>query len=365
MTQLDTNPLFEVIPGDDPGGSDLRYDPVYDRIREFRREDDPRASRGIWTTKLKVADWSRTAELCAEVLERRSKDLQVACWLVEAVMARDGLRALPPALAMLGTLASRYWGVLWPRAQPDDEEDPREMVLSWLDTRLAEHMTQTRIASQDGAGPCWQDQVSAQRSAAMPDRKPAQRDGATEVDSWRIEQIDTAVERSDPGFLRELAQDITGAAAGLERLKGVLDQLCGGNGPSFSRSVGVLVMMSGWLRPHLLRRGIEVNSATHSPPANKETAAMADRSAAQQVQPSGAHGHGPQGVGGAIATRDEAYQALEAAAAFLERSEPHSPVHLLIRRALVWGRMPLADLLPEIMQDQALMYRLLGVSEPR
>jgi type VI secretion system protein ImpA len=38
--------LLAPIPGDDPGGADLRYDPLYDRIKELRREDDRRASRG-------------------------------------------------------------------------------------------------------------------------------------------------------------------------------------------------------------------------------------------------------------------------------------------------------------------------------
>ncbi|WP_214644802.1 type VI secretion system ImpA family N-terminal domain-containing protein, partial [Mycobacterium tuberculosis] len=67
-----------------PAGPPLRYDPVCARIREARTEEDASLPMGEWTRPLKKADW-RTAEmLCTEVLQRRSKDLQMAAWLTEA-----------------------------------------------------------------------------------------------------------------------------------------------------------------------------------------------------------------------------------------------------------------------------------------
>lgn len=63
---------------------------------------------------------------------------------------------------------------------------------------------------------------------------------------------------------------------------------------------------------------------------------------------------------GRISSRDEAYRMLEAVAGYLERTEPHSPVPLLVRRAISWGAMPLPQLLAELMQDPALTTRLLG-----
>ena len=127
----------------------------------MRREDDPRASRGIWLTKLKVADWSGAAELCAEVLEGRSKDLQLACWLVDAFVARDGLHCLPPGLRLIGEFCDAFWPVLWPRPAQDDEEDPRQVVFSWLDSRLSERAMLTPIAIHDDIEASWQDLVYA------------------------------------------------------------------------------------------------------------------------------------------------------------------------------------------------------------
>jgi type VI secretion system protein ImpA len=39
--------LLNPIPGENPSGASLRYEPVYDKIKEARREDDD-APQGEW-----------------------------------------------------------------------------------------------------------------------------------------------------------------------------------------------------------------------------------------------------------------------------------------------------------------------------
>ena len=39
--------LLTPIPGANPSGPDLRYDPLYDRIKEARREEDD-VPQGVW-----------------------------------------------------------------------------------------------------------------------------------------------------------------------------------------------------------------------------------------------------------------------------------------------------------------------------
>ncbi|MBK9169620.1 MAG: type VI secretion system ImpA family N-terminal domain-containing protein [Bryobacterales bacterium] len=48
--------ILNPIPGDSPGGVSLRYDPVYDKIKEARREEEA-LNQGAWKTEFKVADW--------------------------------------------------------------------------------------------------------------------------------------------------------------------------------------------------------------------------------------------------------------------------------------------------------------------
>jgi type VI secretion system protein ImpA len=56
---------------------------------------------------------------------------------------------------------------------------------------------------------------------------------------------------------------------------------------------------------------------------------------------------------GSVALRDEAYRQLREAAEFLLRTEPHSPVPYLVRRAIAWGGMSLSQLLEELLARNA------------
>jgi type VI secretion system protein ImpA len=67
---------------------------------------------------------------------------------------------------------------------------------------------------------------------------------------------------------------------------------------------------------------------------------------------------------GPVRTRAEAYQRLREASEFLLRTEPHSPVPYLIRRAIAWGNMTLAEVLEELLSKNAdlpTIYALLGI----
>lgn len=360
----DVAPLLAPIDGADPGGPDLRYDPVIDRIRELRREDDQRASRGIWIAKLKVADWNGAADLCADVLARRSKDLQVASWLVEAVAARDGLSRLSPALEFLALLSEACWPVLWPRREPEHEDDPREAIFLWLDGRLAELAMRTRIAVQEGLEPTWQDRISAQRLGAPSDTKAGRKPAEGRPTELTITVLDAAVERTDTEFYRALAIHVRDCRAALDRLKATLAVLQDGRGSSFSRFGSVLTSMATWLRPLLLRRGIDTERL-HMPgpaPGAENAPQEPPRPATEEDAPMPIDAAPIPAANGRISSRDEAYRVLEAVAGYLERTEPHSPVPLLVRRAISWGAMPLPQLLAELMQDPALTTRLLGAS---
>jgi type VI secretion system protein ImpA len=67
---------------------------------------------------------------------------------------------------------------------------------------------------------------------------------------------------------------------------------------------------------------------------------------------------------GRIGSRAEAYQLLELAAAYLQRTEPHSPTPYLVKRAVTWGRLPLPELMQEVLREEGDLTRyfsMLGV----
>ncbi|MGH9665358.1 MAG: ImpA family type VI secretion system protein, partial [Bryobacteraceae bacterium] len=100
--------LLNPIAGDNPGGENLRYAPVYDKIKEARREEDD-APQGEWKRDRKVADYALVIKLASEALAAKSKDLQLAAWLTEASLKKEGFGGLRQGLDLLRGIVENFW----------------------------------------------------------------------------------------------------------------------------------------------------------------------------------------------------------------------------------------------------------------
>src|SRR5439155_783138 len=106
--------LLQPIPGSNPAGANLRYDPIYDKIKEARREEED-VDQGDWKRTRKVADWPLVIKLSGEALATKSKDLQIfglrrqrfAGQFDDERPVSDLARALPVALVDVLLLAAR------------------------------------------------------------------------------------------------------------------------------------------------------------------------------------------------------------------------------------------------------------------
>lgn len=49
--------LLNPVPGENPSGKSLRYERVYDQIKEARTEDDESIPTGAWQRQVKKADF--------------------------------------------------------------------------------------------------------------------------------------------------------------------------------------------------------------------------------------------------------------------------------------------------------------------
>ena len=126
--------LLNPIPGDNPSGTNLRYAPVYDKIKEARRQEDD-APQGEWQRERKVADYKLVIKLAGETLATQSKDLQLAAWLTEAFLHQEGFSGLQQGLGLLRGLVENFWDTLYPEIEDGDLE-LRSAPLEWVGTRL-------------------------------------------------------------------------------------------------------------------------------------------------------------------------------------------------------------------------------------
>ena len=113
--------FLQPIPGDNPSGADLRYDPVYDTIREARREDEELPQGTVWQIERKTADIPKVISLASDVLKKRSKDLQIAIWLMDAWLRKESFGGLAGGLQLAQGLLERFWDTLYPAVEEGDD----------------------------------------------------------------------------------------------------------------------------------------------------------------------------------------------------------------------------------------------------
>jgi type VI secretion system protein ImpA len=368
--------LLAPLSAEAPCGPPTRYDPVFTEIRLLREEDDPQLPMGQWERPLKRADWPAIEARCVDMLTMRSKDLQIAVWLVEAWTRQQGFDGLRHGLHLLDALLRTYWDELHPLiefeagehadagsdAEPD--LDARLAPLEWLNESLGASLRVHTVLVSVGAGkPApvtladWERMTMREMAPEAPlgrNQDPVEAgltradviDGVSHLQA-ELAWMETAVEDCQDSlatiaeFLRTrlaaLAPNLGKLAATLAAARRVLAQLHGEAMPAQSP---------------------EVKSIT---PADAEADADAG-SAVDVAEIDRRDLDADRRSGGAPwRNRKDAYATLEALADYLAEVEPHSPTPFLIRRAASWGRMSLPEVIAEIIREEGDVNRLFNI----
>ena len=139
-TAIDLETILAPLTDDRPVGEDLRYASVYDEIKEARRADDL-LDRGDWQRDIKTSDWSAVIKLASEALSTRTKDLQIAAWLTEALVNTDGFAGLATGLQILNGFLQHYWEQVYPEIE-DGDLDFRAASFEFMNDKFGVYTTQ-------------------------------------------------------------------------------------------------------------------------------------------------------------------------------------------------------------------------------
>ena len=223
--------LLQPIPGANPAGANLHYDPVYDKVKEARREEAD-VDQGEWKTARKLADWPLVIKLTSEALATKSKDLQLAAWLTEAMLHQEGVKGLRAGLTLLRGLLERFWDGLHPEPEDGDLEF-RAAPLQWVGDYL---VAGGRIAPLNKAGhqslqyaearALGYEKYAADDEARLDARKAALADG-----KLAPEEFDKAFDATPKAWYKDLAGDFAGALDALQALDATGGGKCGGGPP--------------------------------------------------------------------------------------------------------------------------------------
>ena len=165
-------------------------------------------------------------------------------------------------------------------------------------------------------------------------------------------------------FYRGLAADLTEARDAADSLIAALEEACGTEAPSLGRLTEQITRLDAFARSVLHERGESMSPPVEPPPP---AALAGGATPSDEANPAAADLASPSlSAAGPIRNREDAYRRLAEIAEYLGRIEPHSPTPYLIRRAVAWGNMTLAELLDELTmgeRDIAVVYQLLGIHD--
>lgn len=334
-----------------PGGENLYYTPVYDKIREARRREDL-GPKGIWEEReAKTADFKQVIKLAEDALLTKSKDLQIAAWLTEAWIAQESAAGLTSGLHLLHALVEHFWDGLYPELDEGDAQ-PRATPLNWLGSYFEPGKGTSPILAvrsipltKEGKY-CWFKYQDSRRVGYEIDVKgnnerKKDRDALIKEGKLAPELFDKDVEITNKQFYKDLECDFQDAAVALDEL----DQLCRDKfgediAPSFGPLRKTLDEVSNVVHILLLEK-LKKDPDAIAPMAAEE--AVADAPVAGAAP--GTLAPAPPGrldlsqLTGEIASADQAVLHVIAAAQFLRRKNPGSPVSYLLLRALRWGEV--------------------------
>jgi type VI secretion system protein ImpA len=330
--------LLNPIPGDNPAGADLRYDPVYKAIQEARREDEDIPTGG-WDRPRKLADWPQVLKLAGNALAQSSKDLWLAAWFTEAMLRTEGYGGLAAGLTLLRGLLDRFWDGCHPGIE-DGDLGLRAAPLEWLGSRL--DLSVKSVPLTGGGFDYWKYRearaIPTQEEADQDAAKATARQAALDDKKLLPEQFEKSFRDTPKPWFRQLAGDLNAAQAALESLDELCRERFGDDSPSLlplRESIEEVLRAAQQLLDRKLVQ--DPDAAARAPAASPVTAAPG-------APPSGATGFppiaeppGPLALE-ATDSADAPSRVVEAAHV-LRRGDPTSPASYLILRAMRWGEL--------------------------
>jgi type VI secretion system protein ImpA len=361
---LDFARLTAPIDGDTPVGGDPRADSspmsVYYQVKDARSQARAAERQSLMTNGDEdvAADWGPILLLAPEVLASQAKDLEIAAYLIEALARKHGFAGLRDGFRLVREMVEQFADNIYPLPDEDGVET-RVAPLTGLNGEGGEGtlfapINAIHITDYSSVGQFATYQFrEAQELDRMPPEARERRleQGAVDMTTFRI-----AVGESSAEFYRNLLEDLDGAIDEFTKLGSTLDEKYGRDAPPTSS----------------IREALQTCRETITNVARDKLAQFDGVDEAEAGEDAGA-ATGEAGGGGAtraraadgaIETREDAFRVISKVADFFRRTEPHTPISYALDRIVRWGRLPLPELLRELISDETSvdqMFKLVGI----
>ncbi len=334
--------LLNPIPGPNPSGEDLRYTPIYDKIKEARREEEE-SEQGEWKHEVKKADYPAVVKLASEALATKSKDLQLSAWLTEALLKTEGFAGLKQGLGLTKGLLETYWDSVFPQVEDGDLE-LRMTPLNWAATSFGLPL---RLVPINKSGHSWLDYTESRKvgyeAQADTDEKKAARAKTLESGKIAPEDFDKSFAETPKVYYAQAEATLDGCLETLDALDAFCQAKAGDASPSFAD----LKKATQEVR-HTVHLLLQKKRELEPDPVEAAAGSTAEAGAAAESRGSGdLAARAPSGPAGILIPfadkeppeRRQAIADVARAAAMLRKLDPCSPAPYLMLRGLRWGEL--------------------------
>ncbi len=339
----DFDSLNVPISGESPAGIDLRKDnsvnSSYYQIRDARslaRSLERRKEQGDILTELPGVEWQKVLSFAKQILATKSKDLEICAWMIESLVREQQFRGLAAGFYVTRTLCEQYWELLYPLPDADGIATKVAAItgLNGEDTQgtLITPIANVPITQGKTVGPytLWE-YVQAKNVSQIAD--PDKRAKRIEQGAVAIADFEKAVAETDKGFFAELINDLENCISEYSKLIKYFDEKCGNDSPPSSQIREALTSCLSAVK--FICKDIIIPKSQ-------------DAQTQVTVKSEGVSTFPIQKVG----SREEAFNILLEIGDYFLVNEPHSPISYLIKKVVRWGKMPLPDLLKELITDE-------------
>jgi type VI secretion system protein ImpA len=331
--------LLKPIEGPNPSGANLRYDPVFDKIKEARREED-QPPPGLTEHDRKVADNPLVIKLTTDLLTNKTKDLQLATWFTEASLKQKGFAGLKDGLGLCFGLVDKFWDTVYPELEDGDAQS-RGAPLGFVGTKLEIPLKLVPLVEKTGYSllDYQQSREMGYEDQAKTDEAKKKRAALLKEGKLAPESFDKAFEETPKKFYAQAEQDLDACLLTLGQLKKTCDEKFGDDGPAFGSLKSSLDVAR-----HSIH-GLLQKKREKEPDPVEVVATAGNTTGAEGDAPAEGAGAARTGVLISLDTSSEPADRVDAirkvaeAAAFLRRREPTSPASYLMLRGLRWGEL--------------------------
>jgi type VI secretion system protein ImpA len=340
MSVVDVDFLLQEVDSVAPCGPNLEYDAAFLELEQAVL-GKPEVQYGDTITPAVPPEWKQVRQLSSDLITR-SRDLRVAVPLARSLLALDGVGGFADGLKLIERLLEERWDSVHPQLDPDDDLDPTLRLNSLVtladSATVLKELKESPFVMLPGLGPL------SLRALEIANGELAVPDGQERLVP---SSIDAALRDVEPERAQRALDALARAHDSVTNIEVLL-----------VRQVGSAQALNLDALAKQLRRARDFVGAgmPQEPGAAAAGAPLAEGGAASAAGPAAA-------ISGDVTSRDDVVRMLDKICAYYQRSEPSSPVPLLLERA----RRLVPKTFFEIMEDLAPdgLAQLTVISGPR